>query len=50
MNNNLTNVGEWNINATVVNGQKMKFDIKGMADIKMQKGGTVKFNGILYVP
>ena len=28
----------------------MKFDIKGMADIKIQKGGTVKFNGILYVP
>ena len=48
--NNLTNIEECNIDVTVVNGQKMKCDIKGKVHMKLQGGETLKFNDVLYVP
>ena len=38
------------IDLTVVNGQKIKCEIKGEVNIKLQGGSTVKLNDILYSP
>ena len=49
MKNNLTNIEEWNIDATVGNGHKIKCDIKGKVNMKLQWEEKVKFNVFLYV-
>ena len=46
----MTYVDKCDINVMVVNGQNMKFDIKGYVNMKLQYGKTVKLTKFLYVP
>ena len=46
----MTNVEKCNIDVTVGNGQKMKCELKGSVNMKLQDGQTVKLNKVLYVP
>ena len=45
----MTDVENFEINVTVVNGQNMKCDLKGYVNIKFQDGKTVKLTKVLYV-
>ena len=46
----MTDVEKSNINVTLGNGQKMKFEIKGSVTMKLQYGQAVKLTEILYAP
>ena len=46
----MTDVKKCDINVTVVNGQKMKYELKGSVNMKIQDGQTVKLTEVLYVP
>ena len=48
--NNLTNIEECKVGATVINGQKMMFELKVTVSMKLKLGQTVKLNDVLYVP
>ena len=47
---NMTNIEECNIDATLGNGQKMKCKLTGTVNMKLQGGEIVNPNGVLYVP
>ena len=46
----MLDVEKSNINVTVGNGQKMKFELKGSVTMKLQYGQTVKLAEVLYAP
>ena len=46
----MTYVEKFEINVTVENGQKMKSDIKGSVNMKLQDVQMVKLTEVLYVP
>ena len=45
----MTDVEKCEINGIVVNGQKMKCDIKGSVNMKLQGGQTLNLIKVLYV-
>ena len=47
---NLPNVGEFKIDVTVRNVQKMNCELKGTVNMKLQGRKTSKLNDVLYVP
>ena len=46
----MTHVKKCDINVMVGNGQKMKCELKGSVNMKLQDGKTVKITEVLYVP
>ena len=46
----MTNVEKWEINFTMGNGQKMKCNLKGSVNMKLQDGQMAKLTKVLYVP
>ena len=46
----MIDVKKYEINVTVVNGQKMKCELKGSVNMKLQDGKMVKLTEVLYVP
>ena len=46
----MTDVENFNINVTVGNDQKMKCEIEGSVNMKLQYGKMVKLTEVLYVP
>ena len=46
----MTNIEKCNVNVTVVNGHKMKCDLKGSVNMKLKGGETVNMTEVLYLP
>ena len=46
----VTDIEKCGINLTVVNGQKMKCEIKFLVNMKLKGGETVKITKVVYIP
>ena len=46
----ITEVEKCDFNITVGNGHKMKYELKGSVNMKLQYGKMVKLTEVLYVP